>query len=78
MTEISVRQAFNLIYAHLLSQTAHTDCKEKPGLGLVCAEDCGTRQFLAWLEEPLTSWEIEEEERRKKRWAALRRGEIAI
>lgn len=22
-------------------------------MGLQCAEDCGTRQFLAWLDEPL-------------------------
>lgn len=68
---------FNLIFVHLLKQTEHSkDCVEKPGRGLVCAEDCGTARFLAWLDEPLTTWEIEAEAKRQARVRAFMRGEI--
>ena len=68
---------FNLIHTHLLNKTSHSkDCKEKPGLGLVCADDCGTREFLDWLDEPLTKRETREAERMRERRKALMRGEI--
>jgi len=72
-----VRQLFNLIYTHLLYKTEHSDCKERPGIGLVCAEDCRTRKFLDWLDEPITAKEIAEAERLRERRKAFMRGEIA-
>lgn len=69
---------FNLIYIHLLNKTEHSaDCKEKPGLGLVCADDCRTRKYLDWLDEPFTAKEIAEADRVRERRKALMRGEIA-
>jgi hypothetical protein len=42
------------VFAHLLKRTEHSsDCIEDPQRGLLCADDCRTRQFLAWLKEPL-------------------------
>ena len=77
MNRISIRQVFNLIHTHLLNKTEHSpDCAEKPGRGLVCAADCGTRRFLDWLDEPFTPWEIREAERMRERRKALMRGEI--
>ena len=42
----------------------------------MCAEGCGTREFLDWLDEPLTPWEKRAEERMRERRKALMRGEI--
>lgn len=42
------------MFVELLKRTEHTDkCTVVADVGLVCADDCRTRQFLAWLEEPL-------------------------
>lgn len=68
---------FNLLYAYLLKQTEHSpDCKERPGFGLVCADDCGTRRLIDSLEAPLTKWEIEAEERLRQRTLQLLSGDI--
>jgi L-alanine-DL-glutamate epimerase-like enolase superfamily enzyme len=42
----------------------------------VCAEECTTRRFLDWLEEPLMAWEIEEDKRLRQRRRDLMRGVI--
>jgi hypothetical protein len=68
---------FNLVYAHLLNRTEHSaDCKERPGLGLVCANDCTTQRFLDQLDAPLMAWEVAEDNRLRERHEALMRGEI--
>lgn len=61
---------------HILDQTKHSaECDEVKGQ-LVCANDCTTRRFLDWLEEPLMPWEIEEDERIRQRRKDLMRGII--
>jgi hypothetical protein len=47
-----------------------------PGQGLVCSPECSTRRFLDLLEEPLMPWEIEEEDRIRRRRKDLMRGVI--
>jgi hypothetical protein len=50
------------VYAHLLDRTEHsTDCTIVPDVGLACADDCRTRQFLAWLEEPLNDFDAKKD-----------------
>lgn len=77
INEISIRQVFNLVYVHLLNKTDHTrECVERPGRGLVCADECQTAEFLDKLDSPLFPWEIREAERLRERRAAFLRGDI--
>lgn len=69
---------FNLIYIHLLKKTEHsTDCAEVPGIGLRCAEDCRTRQFLAWLREPLNEHEARKDRAKVERQLNARWNDVA-
>lgn len=62
---------FNLIYAHLLNKTEHSqECEE------VCAGDCSTQRLLEELGAPLMPWEIEEAEKARIRRRELMRGNI--
>lgn len=62
---------------HLLKKTEHShECHEVQGKGLVCTDDCTTRRFLDWLEEPIMPWEIAEETRLRQRRRDLERGII--
>ena len=68
LNEISVRQVFNLIFVHLLNKTEHSgDCAVVPKVGLVCADDCRTRQFLAWLDEPRNEYEARKDRAKLER-----------
>lgn len=62
---------FNLIYAHLLAKTEHSqECDD------VCAGDCSTRQLLEELDAPLMPWEIAAAEQARLRRRELMRGNI--
>lgn len=68
----------NLIYIHLLNKTEHsTDCAEVPKIGLVCADDCRTRQFLAWLKEPLNEADARKDRERLAQKLNARWGDVA-
>lgn len=48
-----------------------------PGIGLVCTDDCRTRRFLAWLEEPLNEIDARKDRVSLAKKLNARWGEVA-
>lgn len=62
----------------MLNKTEHSaDCSIVPDIGLVCADDCRTRQFLAWLEEPLNDADARKDRLKLEQKLNARWGEVA-